>query len=95
MSILFPTILAGAIRGLGPLTKSGTALVYMGGAGGVAGLAVMHGIWTVSSITLAMLVPALCFGVVVVYAMVNLKAAKASAPKYPGVNSSAAPLIYG
>ncbi|MDR3526559.1 MAG: MFS transporter [Rhizomicrobium sp.] len=90
MSILFPTILAVAIRGLGPLTKSGTALIYMGGAGGVAGLAVMHGIWTVSSITLAMLVPALCYAVVVVYALADRKAAA-----LPGVSSSAARLICG
>jgi FHS family L-fucose permease-like MFS transporter len=77
MSIMFPTILAGAIRDLGPLIKSGTALVYMGGVGGFAGLAFMHFAWTLSSIQFAMIVPTLCFVVVLSFALANGRAAAA------------------
>ncbi len=76
MSIMFPTILAGAIRDLGPLTKSGTALIYMGGGGGMAGLALMHLIWTFAPVQFAMIVPTLCYAVVLAFAIANQRAAR-------------------
>ncbi len=78
MSIMFPTILASTIRDLGPLTKSGTALVYMGGVGGMAGLALMHLVWTISSIQFAMLVPCLSYAVVLAFAIANHRAVTSS-----------------
>lgn len=100
MSIMFPTILAGAIRDLGPLTKSGTALIYMAAAGNVVGLSIMHLVWTFSSIPFVMLVPALCYAVVLAFAMANHKASKAVAncrmAEAPLViSSSTEPLICG
>jgi FHS family L-fucose permease-like MFS transporter len=66
-SILFATILGAAIGDLGPLIKSGTALVLMGSSAGAAvGIAAMHLVWTASSIQLAMIVALVgCLGVVV------------------------------
>jgi MFS transporter, FHS family, L-fucose permease len=77
MSIMFPTILAGAIRDLGPLMKSGTALIYMGGAGGFAGLALVHLAWTLSTIQFALIVPTLCYAVVLSFALANRRATAA------------------
>lgn len=77
MSIMFPTILGGAIRDLGPLIKPGTALIYMGGAGGVAGLTLMHFVWTLTAIRFSMIVPTLCFVPVLLFALANRRAAAA------------------
>lgn len=71
MSILFATILGLAIKDLGPLTKAGTALIYMGGAGSAVGVAAMHLVWMVSSIQLAMLVPTLGYAGVLVFALLT------------------------
>ncbi len=71
MSILFATILGLAIKDLGPLIKTGTALVYMGGAGSAIGVAAMHLVWTVSSIQLAMLVPTLGYAGVLAFALIT------------------------
>ncbi len=82
MSILFATILGLAIRDLGPLTKAGTALIYMGGAGSAIGVSAMHLVWTVSSIQLAMLVPTLGYAGVLVFALASgKKAAGQHAPQ--------------
>jgi MFS transporter, FHS family, L-fucose permease len=79
MSILFATILGIAIKDLGPLTKAGTALVYMGGSGSAIGVAAMHLVWTVSSIQLAMLVPTLGYAGVVAFALVTRRRSMAAA----------------
>ena len=67
VSILWPTVLGLAVRGQGGLMKLGTALICMGGAmGGVAydltGALVVRG-------RLAMLIPALCYLVVLLYGL--------------------------
>lgn len=71
MSIMFATILGTAIKDLGPLTKAGTALVYMGGAGSAVGVSIMHLVWTVTSIQYAMLVPTLGYAGVLVFALAS------------------------
>lgn len=73
MSIMFATILGTAIKDLGPLTKAGTALVYMGGAGSGIGVSAMHLVWTVSTIQSAMLVPTLGYAGVLVFALASGK----------------------
>jgi MFS transporter, FHS family, L-fucose permease len=75
MSIMFATILGAAIRDLGSLTKLGTALVYMCGMGGVLGVSLMHLIWSYATIRFTMLVPTLCYAGVVVFALINRRAA--------------------
>jgi MFS transporter, FHS family, L-fucose permease len=74
VSIMFATILGSAIRDLGPLTKAGTALIYMGGAGSAIGVALMHLVWTYSSIQYAMLVPTLGYTGIVAFAIYNGRA---------------------
>jgi FHS family L-fucose permease-like MFS transporter len=74
MSITYATILGTAIRDLGPLTKSGTALVYMGGAGSAIGVTLMHVVWTFSSIQLAMIVPMIGYAGVLAFALMSSRA---------------------
>ena len=79
MSIIYATVLGSAIRDLGPLTKAGTALIYMGGSGAAIGVGLMHVVWTFTSIQLTMLVPMLGFAGVLAYAVVMSRQAATSA----------------
>jgi FHS family L-fucose permease-like MFS transporter len=69
MSIMFPTIFASAIRGLGPLTKSGSSFLVMAIIGGALVAPLMGGISDSLSIQYAMLVPAFCFAVILAFAV--------------------------
>jgi FHS family L-fucose permease-like MFS transporter len=71
MSIMFPTIFANALRGLGDLTKPAASLLVMSIIGGAVLTALMGFISDQSSIRLAMLVPAGCFGVVAAFALLQ------------------------
>jgi len=71
MSIMFPTIFAGAIRDLGPLTKSGSSFLVMAIIGGAVAPPLMGLISGFSSMQYAMVVPCLCFAVILAFAMVN------------------------
>jgi FHS family L-fucose permease-like MFS transporter len=74
MSIMFPTIFVLALRGLGPLTKSGAAMIVMAIIGGAAFTALMGLISDQThSIANAMLVPAGCFAVVALFAASPLR----------------------
>jgi FHS family L-fucose permease-like MFS transporter len=65
MSIMFPTIFAASIRGLGDLTKLGSSLIVMAIIGGAVFTAVMGLVSDVTGhIRFAMLVPLTCFVVV-------------------------------
>lgn len=68
MSIMFPTIFASAIRGLGPLTKAGSSLLVMAIIGGAVFTPLMGRIADLSAIHYAMFVPAVCFAVVFAFA---------------------------
>lgn len=68
MSIMFPTIFALSIRGLGPLTKAGASLQVMSIIGGAVLTALMGYVSDHSSIAFAMLVPAGCFVAIFVFA---------------------------
>jgi FHS family L-fucose permease-like MFS transporter len=68
MSIMYPTIFALSIRGLGPLTKAGSSLLVMAIIGGAVLTALMGYVSDISSITTAMLVPAGCFVAILVFA---------------------------
>jgi FHS family L-fucose permease-like MFS transporter len=69
MSIMFPTIFAASLRGLGPLTKLGSSLIVMAIIGGAVLTALMGLISDVSgAIRLAMIVPSACFLVVAGFA---------------------------
>jgi FHS family L-fucose permease-like MFS transporter len=82
MSIMFPTIFAGSIRGLGDLTKLGSSLIVMAIIGG----AVLTGLMglisdTTGHIRLAMLVPLACFGVVGWFAKLMSDSGSEAAPE--------------
>lgn len=61
MSIMFPTIFALSLQGMGPLTKSGSSLLVMAIVGGAILTALMGTISDMSAINYAMLVPTACF----------------------------------
>lgn len=71
MSIMFPTIFAGAIRELGPLTKLGSSFLVMAIVGGATAPPLMGYISGLSSMREAMLVPCFCFAVIMAYALVS------------------------
>ena len=73
MSIMFPTIFALSIRGLGTRTKLGASLVIMAIVGGAVFPLVMGKLSDSTSIQTAYSVPAACFVVVMAFALYNLK----------------------
>jgi FHS family L-fucose permease-like MFS transporter len=74
MSILYPTIFAEAVDGLGPRTKAGSALLVMAIVGGAVFPAVMGLVSDAGgSIVQAMLVPAACFLVVLAFGVFHMR----------------------
>ncbi|CAG5067911.1 L-fucose-proton symporter [Dyadobacter sp. CECT 9623] len=76
MSIMFPTIFALSIRGLGEKTKIGSSLVIMSIVGGAFFPVIMGQVSDISSIQTAYVVPAVCFLVVLYFAIRNNKIKK-------------------
>lgn len=68
MSLMFPTIFALSIKGLGEQSKAGSSLVIMAIIGGAALTALMGFVSDISSIHTAVLVPLVCFVVIAAYA---------------------------
>ena len=82
MSIMFPTIFAASIRGLGDLTKLGSSLIVMAIIGGAVFTAVMGLISDATGhIRFAMLVPLVCFVVVAAFAA-SMHRASAAEPAH-------------
>jgi FHS family L-fucose permease-like MFS transporter len=73
MSIMFPTIFSLSIRGLGAKTKEGSSLVIMAIAGGGVFPVIMGRLSDATNIQIAYTVPAVCFIVVLYFALRNLK----------------------
>ncbi len=71
MSIMFPTIFALSIRGLGEKTKIGSSLVIMAIVGGAIFPVIMGQVSDMSSIQTAYIVPGVCFLVVLYFAIKN------------------------
>ena len=71
MSIMFPTIFALSIRGLGAKTKLGSSLVIMAIAGGAVFPVIMGRVSDLSSMQTAYLVPAICFLPILYFAVKN------------------------
>ncbi len=68
MSLMFPTIFALSIKGLGEQSKAGSSLVIMAIIGGAVLTAVMGLVSDLTSIHLAVGVPLVCFVVIALYA---------------------------
>ncbi|QAY79691.1 L-fucose:H+ symporter permease [Sphingosinicella sp. BN140058] len=76
MSIMFPTIFAASLRGLGPLTKLGSSLIVMAIIGGAVLTAAMGLLSDLTgTIRLAMLVPSAAFVAVILFARKSAGAA--------------------
>jgi FHS family L-fucose permease-like MFS transporter len=71
MSMMFPTIFALGIRGLGTHTKTGGALIVMGIVGGALITLVMGRTADGAGVAHAYLVPAACFLLVALYAFMG------------------------
>jgi FHS family L-fucose permease-like MFS transporter len=72
MSLMFPTIFALALDGLGSLTKAGSSFLVMAIIGGAVLTALMGKISDLSSMNIAMVVPMLCFVVIAAFAYVAM-----------------------
>ena len=69
MSIMFPTIFALSLNGLGSATKAGSSLLVMAIIGGAVITAIMGLVSDRWSIAAAMAVPAVCFAVVALFGL--------------------------
>lgn len=74
MSIMFPTIFALSLEGLGPLTKPGASLLVMAIIGGAVITALMGLVSDHASIALAMLLPAAAFASVAGFGAISNRA---------------------
>lgn len=73
MSLMFPTIFALSLRGLGSLTKAGSSLLIMAIIGGAVVTALMGLVSDLSAIHWAVSVPLACFVVVAAFARHSLR----------------------
>jgi FHS family L-fucose permease-like MFS transporter len=76
MSIMFPTIFAGSLKGLGPLTKTGSSFLVMSIIGGAILTTAMGAVSDASAINIAILVPCACFAVVGLFGFTAGRAAR-------------------
>lgn len=74
MSVMFPTIFANSLKGLGTLTKTGSSFLVMSIIGGAVLTALMGWISDLSNIRIAMLVPAACFAVIACFGLTERSA---------------------
>jgi FHS family L-fucose permease-like MFS transporter len=77
MSVMFPTIFALGIKGLGPLTKKGSSILVMSIVGGALIPVLMGRIADLSSMALGFIVPLVCFTFIVYYGISGYKVRKA------------------
>jgi FHS family L-fucose permease-like MFS transporter len=73
MSVMFPTIFALGIKGLGPLTKKASSLLVMSIVGGAIFPMIMGRIADVSTMALGFIVPLLCFSFIVYFGLKGYK----------------------
>jgi FHS family L-fucose permease-like MFS transporter len=69
MSVMFPTIFALGIRGLGDHTKLGASLIVMSIVGGAIAPPFMGHIADVHSMRIGMVVPLVCFVLIAAYGL--------------------------
>lgn len=72
MSLMFPTIFALALQGLGSLTKAGSSFLVMAIIGGAVLTAIMGKISDMSAMNYALAIPLLCFVVISLFARAGL-----------------------
>jgi MFS transporter, FHS family, L-fucose permease len=74
LSLMFPTIYGVALKGLGPATKFGAAGLVMAIVGGAIMPLVQGKLVDETSAAFSFIVPAVCFGIVGLYALYDLRA---------------------
>ena len=74
LSLMFPTIYGVALRGLGPATKFGAAGLVMAIVGGALMPLVQGKVIDTASPAFSFIVPAVCYAVVMAYALYDLRA---------------------
>jgi MFS transporter, FHS family, L-fucose permease len=74
LSLMFPTIYGVALKGLGPATKFGAAGLVMAIVGGAIMPLIQGKLLDATSPATSFIVPALCFAVVTLYAVYDLRA---------------------
>jgi FHS family L-fucose permease-like MFS transporter len=74
LSLMFPTIYGVALTGLGPATKFGAAGLVMAIVGGAIMPLVQGSLVDATSAAVSFIVPAVCFAVVGLYALYDLRA---------------------
>ena len=74
LSLMFPTIYGVALKGLGPATKFGAAGLVMAIVGGAIMPLVQGKLLDATSAAVSFVVPAVCFAVVGLYALYDLRA---------------------
>lgn len=74
MSVMFPTIFALGLDGLGPLTKRGSSILVMAIVGGAIVPMLMGWIADVSRMALGFIVPLLCFAFIAYFGLRGYKA---------------------
>lgn len=79
MSVMFPTIFALGIKGLGPLTKKGSSILVMSIVGGALIPVLMGRIADVSTMALGFIVPLVCFCFIVYYGLSGYKVRRQAA----------------
>jgi FHS family L-fucose permease-like MFS transporter len=80
MSIMYPTIFALALKDMGPLAKSGSSFLVMAIIGGALVPLAVGAISDMANIYIAMLVPALCFVMVGLFALSARRRERMAAP---------------
>jgi len=78
MSMMFPTIFALGIHGLGSRTKTGGSLMVMAIIGGAALTPIMGKLSDAMSVNVAYSVPCFCFLAIALYAWFGARPARAS-----------------
>jgi Fucose permease len=73
MSIMYPTIFAVGINGLGENTEKGSSLIVMAVAGGAVVPMLMGRIADLFSMTVGFIVPLVCFVVILIFGLSKLK----------------------
>jgi MFS transporter, FHS family, L-fucose permease len=79
MSVMFPTIFALGINGLGPLTKKGSSILVMSIVGGAIIPMFMGWIADVSSMALGFIVPLACFAYIFFFGLKGYKVRESAA----------------
>jgi FHS family L-fucose permease-like MFS transporter len=73
MSVMFPTIFALGIEGLGPLTKKGSSILVMAIVGGAIFPMFMGWVADKSTMALGFIVPLVCFAFIVYFGLTGYK----------------------